>query len=90
MNNPATPNQRFPPDFAEVRPFFIENSSYFMTLVNLYYTNNIVKPQYGARRTGKQAPGRWACLEWMTEAPEKRSRRVIPNTTRALITTLAG
>lgn len=58
INNPAVPNQRFPPYFAEVRPFFIENSSYFMTPINLYYTNNIVKPQYGARLTGKL--GRWA------------------------------
>jgi len=58
IDNPAIPNQRFPPYFAEVRPFFIENSSYFMTPINLYYTNNIVKPQYGARLTGKL--GRWA------------------------------
>lgn len=58
IDNPAEPNQRFPPFFAEVRPFFIENSSYFMTPYNLYYTNNIVKPQYGARLTGKL--GGWA------------------------------
>ena len=59
LTDPAAPNwQRFPPYFAEVRPFFIENSSYFMTPVNLYYTNNIVQPQYGARLTGKL--GRWA------------------------------
>lgn len=58
IDNPAVPNQRFPPYFAEMRPFFIENSSYFMTPINLYYTNNIVKPQFGARLTGKA--GRWA------------------------------
>ncbi len=58
IDNPATPNQRFPPYFAEVRPFFIENSSYFMTPINLYYTNNIVTPQFGARLTGKMGP--WA------------------------------
>jgi Domain of unknown function (DUF5916) len=58
IDNPATPNQRFPPYFAEVRPFFIENSSYFMTPSNLYYTNNIETPQYGARLTGKLGP--WA------------------------------
>jgi len=33
IDNPAIPNQRFPPYFAEVRPFFIENSSYFQTPV---------------------------------------------------------
>jgi hypothetical protein len=58
IDNPAIPNQRFPPFFAEVRPFFIENSSYFMTPINLYYTNNIIKPQFGARLTGKL--GGWA------------------------------
>ena len=58
IDNPAIPNQRFPPYFAEVRPFFIENSSYFQTPISLYYTNNIVKPQYGARLTGKLGP--WA------------------------------
>lgn len=58
IDNPAAPNQRFPPFFAEVRPFFIENSSYFMTPISLYYTDNIVTPQFGARMTGKM--GRWA------------------------------
>ncbi len=58
IDNPAAPNQRFPPYFAEVRPFFIENSSYFMTPISLYYTDNIVTPQYGARLTGKI--NRWA------------------------------
>lgn len=58
IDNPATPNQRFPPYFPEVRPFFIENSSYFMTPISLYYTDNIVTPQFGARLTGKL--DRWA------------------------------
>lgn len=58
IDNPATPNQRFPPYYAEVRPFFIENSSYFQTPISLYYTDNIVEPQFGARLTGKLGP--WA------------------------------
>jgi hypothetical protein len=58
IDNPAIPNQRFPAYFAEVRPFFIENSSYFQTPISLYYSNNIEKPQYGARLTGKLGP--WA------------------------------
>ena len=56
VNNPALPNQRFPFFFPEVRPFFIENSSYFSTPFDLYYTDNIVTPQYGARLTGKMGP----------------------------------
>ena len=58
IDDPAAPNQRFPPFFPEVRPFFIENSSYFTTPISLYYTNKIIRPQYGARLTGKL--GRWA------------------------------
>lgn len=58
VDNPAAPNQRFPAYFPEVRPFFIENSSYFMTPISLYYTDNIVLPKYGARLTGKLGP--WA------------------------------
>jgi Domain of unknown function (DUF5916) len=58
IDNPAIPNQRYPAYFAEVRPFFLENSSYFQTPISLYYSNNIVMPQYGARLTGKL--GNWA------------------------------
>jgi len=58
IDNPATPNQRFPPYYPEVRPFFIENASYFDTPINLYYTDNIVTPEMGARLTGKLGP--WA------------------------------
>lgn len=58
IDNPAAPDLRFPAYFPEVRPFFIENSSYFMTPISLYYTTNIVLPKYGARLTGKLGP--WA------------------------------
>ncbi len=58
INNPAPPNQRFPFYFPELRPFFIENASYFLTPFSLYYTPNIVMPQFGQRLTGKVGP--WA------------------------------
>jgi hypothetical protein len=58
IDNPAAPNQRFPQFFPELRPFFIENSSYFKTPINLYYTDKIVVPEFGARLTGKVGP--WA------------------------------
>lgn len=53
VNNPAPPNQRFQFYYPELRPFFIENSSFFQTPLNLYYTPNIVMPQFGQRLTGK-------------------------------------
>ena len=48
-----TVNQRYPVYFPELRPFFLENASYFTTPINLLYTRTIIKPQWGARVTGK-------------------------------------
>jgi hypothetical protein len=48
-----TVNQRYPVYFPELRPFFLENASYFVTPLTLLYTRNIVRPDWGARVTGK-------------------------------------
>ncbi len=48
-----TVNQRYPVFFPELRPFFLENASYFATPTNLLYTRNIVHPEFGVRATGK-------------------------------------
>jgi len=48
-----TVNQRYPVYFPELRPFFLENANYFSTPIQLLYTRNIVRPEYGARVTGK-------------------------------------
>ena len=48
-----TVNQRYPVFFPELRPFFLENASYFNTPINLIYTRNIVNPEFGIRVTGK-------------------------------------
>ena len=50
-----TVNQRYPVYFPELRPFFLENANYFTTPspITLLYTRNIVRPEYGARLTGK-------------------------------------
>jgi hypothetical protein len=52
-----TVNQRFEVFFPEKRPFFLENSTFFNTPVNLLFTRRIVDPEYGVRATGKI--GRW-------------------------------
>ena len=54
----VTLNQRFEVFFPEKRPFFIENSGYFQTPVNLVFSRRIVDPGAGLRLTGKA--GRWA------------------------------
>lgn len=48
-----TVNQRYPVYFPELRPFFLENATYFSTPIQLLYTRNIVHPELGARLTGK-------------------------------------
>src|SRR5437868_2548990 len=52
-----TVNQRFEVFFPEKRPFFLENSNYFSTPINLVFTRRIAHPEYGLRLTGKS--GLW-------------------------------
>jgi len=52
----VTVNQRFEVYFPERRPFFLENTSYFQTPLNLVFTRRIQDPQYGVRLTGKTGP----------------------------------
>jgi hypothetical protein len=54
----VTINQRFEVFFPEKRPFFLENSGYFQTPINLFFSRRIKDPQIGARATGKL--GGWA------------------------------
>jgi hypothetical protein len=51
-----TVNQRFEVFFPEKRPFFLENSDYFKTPIDLFFTRRIGDPQFGARLTGKLGP----------------------------------
>jgi hypothetical protein len=53
-----TVNQRFEVFFPEKRPFFLENSNYFTSPINLVFTRRIAHPEFGLRLTGKSGP--WA------------------------------
>jgi uncharacterized protein DUF5916 len=53
-----TVNQRFEVFFPEKRPFFLENSNYFTSPVNMVFTRRIAHPEFGLRLTGKSGP--WA------------------------------
>ncbi len=53
-----TVNQRFAVLFPEKRPFFLENSNYFTSPIDLVFTRNIAHPEFGLRLTGKSGP--WA------------------------------
>src|SRR5262249_511720 len=48
-----TVNQRFAVYFPEKRPFFQENSDFFRTPFDLFFTRNIADPSAGVRLTGK-------------------------------------
>ena len=52
----VTVNQRFENNFAERRPFFIENSDFFATETPLVFTRRIIDPKAGMRFTGRQGP----------------------------------
>ena len=64
-----TVNQRFPVFFPELRPFFLENASYFDTLITLVYTRNIVHPEYGGRVTGRLGHTNFGVLAIDDRAP---------------------
>ncbi len=53
-----TVNQRFAVFYPEKRPFFLENSNYFTSPIDLVFTRNIGHPEFGLRLTGKSGP--WA------------------------------
>jgi Domain of unknown function (DUF5916) len=51
-------NQRFEVFFPEKRPFFLENSNYFTSPIDMVFTRRIIHPEFGLRLTGKAGP--WA------------------------------
>ncbi len=65
-------SERFEIFFPEKRPFFIENSAYFRTPINLLFTRRIADPQFGARLTGKIGRTAIGILVADDEAPGKR------------------
>ena len=54
----VTLNQRYEVFYQEKRPFFLENSDFFTTPENLFFSRRIADPEYGARLTGKI--GKWS------------------------------
>jgi Domain of unknown function (DUF5916) len=49
----VTVNQRFEVFFPEKRPFFMENTDYFRTPIDLLFTRRIQDPDFGTRLSGR-------------------------------------
>lgn len=62
-------NQRFEVFFPEKRPFFLENTNFFQTPENLFFSRRIVDPQIGLRLTGKVDKWTIAALATDDRAP---------------------
>jgi len=65
----VTVNQRFEVQFPEKRPFFLENSNYFQTPIQLLFTRRIADPKWGIRLTGKDGPWAVGTLVAGTDSP---------------------
>ena len=65
----VTVNQRFEVEFPEKRPFFLENSNYFQTPIQLLFTRRIADPKWGVRLTGKDGPWSVGTLVAETDSP---------------------
>jgi Domain of unknown function (DUF5916) len=72
----VTVNQRFEVQFPEKRPFFLENSNYFQTPIQLLFTRRIADPKWGVRLTGKDGPWAVGTLVAGTDSP---GEQVSPN-----------
>jgi hypothetical protein len=73
----VTVNQRYEVFYPEKRPFFIENSDYFDTPENLFFSRRIVDPQFGLRLTGKL--GHWGV--GALAADDRAPGRLVPEGT---------
>ncbi len=67
----VTVNQRFEVFFPEKRPFFLENTGFFQTPENLFFSRRIADPQIGLRLTGKIDKWTIAALATDDRAPGK-------------------
>ena len=65
----VTVNQRFEVFFPEKRPFFLENTGYFSTPENLFFSRRIADPEFGARLSGKLGPWNLGVLAADDRAP---------------------
>src|SRR5207302_8967586 len=66
--------------FPEKRPFFLENSNYFVAPINLAFTRRIGHREFGLRLTGKSGPWAVGVLASDDRAPGQRLPPSDPHT----------
>ncbi len=74
----VTVNRRFEVFFPEKRPFFLENSSFFQTPIDLFFSRRIQDLRLGARLTGQRGPWSIGALLADDESPGKAVPREDP------------
>jgi hypothetical protein len=84
-----TVNQRFEVFFPEKRPFFLENSNFFTTPINLVFTRRIGHPEFGLRLTGKSGPWAIGLLGSDDRAPGERLPPSDPHSGERAVFTIA-
>ncbi|HEX8247654.1 MAG TPA: DUF5916 domain-containing protein [Pyrinomonadaceae bacterium] len=65
----VTANQRFPIFFQEKRPFFLEGADIFNSPLQIFYSRNIVDPDYAAKLTGKVGKNSFGLMVASDNAP---------------------
>lgn len=82
-------NQRYAVYYPELRPFFLENSSYFDSPITLLYTRTIGNPEFGARATGKIRHTNIGFLSVDDRGPGSFVARTDPTYSKRAYTTVA-
>lgn len=65
----VTANQRFPIFFQEKRPFFLEGADIFNSPLQVFYSRNIVDPDFAVKLSGKTGPTSFGILAASDNAP---------------------
>lgn len=65
----VTANQRFPIFFEEKRPFFLEGVDIFRSPLQVFYSRNIVDPDFAIKLTGKSGRNSFGLLAASDNAP---------------------
>lgn len=65
----VTANQRFPIFFEEKRPFFLEGVDIFRSPLQVFYSRNIVDPDFAVKLSGKSGKNSFGILAASDKAP---------------------